>query len=406
LDDVSGGNEKAVGFDTGLVLCTPTCSTQQSVAYMQTWMNSAPYLVTSLYLPSKNHTTDPNLNSTWVSGILSQGWSLIPIWVGAQPPCACKPNTGTYPNCTLYTTLISDVAATASSQGVSDAKAAEKQAVLLGAGGIVIYKDVENYNPASVLTNGTSCGTVVNAYLSSWDSQLHSNGYSAGAYGNPIPVANWSANVSPLPDDVWVAQANNQVTIWNVGKKYGMTDSMWPNSQRIHQYDIGPPHTEAWGGTPSFATDNDTVDATVVNPNATTKAYTYGTPTTIDCAGAVETVPLGINDMNGSALINGPGQMGAVVGYYQSAIGSPINGFENIGGDCTPITVSGSTYVEAVGINNLGQIVGYFEDSNGAFHGFLQNSGGTPTQIDYSGGGQTYLYGINDAGQAVLSSRL
>jgi probable HAF family extracellular repeat protein len=284
-------------------------------------------------------------------------------------------------------------------QGELDAKAAEQAAANLGAGAAIIYKDLENYSPASVLPTGSTCGSVVNAYLSGWDTQLHSDQYSAGAYSNPTPAANWAAtgNVSPLPDDVWIAQANNQITTWNVGTKYGMTDSMWPDYQRIHQY-TGT-HSEAWGGTPSFSIDSDIVNAEVFS-NTEIPNYAY-TPTNIDCPGAIETIPVGINDMSNGALINGPGQMGTVVGFFQSSLGSPTYGFQNTAGSCTTISFPGSSYTEATGINNLGQIVGYFEDSTGAYHGFLLNPGKSPVKIDYTGGGQTYLYGINDAGQIV-----
>jgi photosystem II stability/assembly factor-like uncharacterized protein len=403
----SSGPQTVLGFDRGLVLCTPSgCSTQQGLSYMQTWMNSSPYYATSLYLPSPNHTSDPNLNATWVSGVLGQGWSLIPIWVGAQSPCACKPNTGTYPNCTLFKTVMSDTINAATAQGKADAKTAEGKAAGLGAGGLIIYKDIENYNPASVLSNGVSCGSVVNAYLGGWDTQLSADGYSSGAYGNPTPIANWWSQVSPLPNDIWIAQANNQVTIWNVGTSYGMTDVMWPNNQRIHQFNLGPPHKESWGsGTPpSFTTDDDIIDALTLPGIAVTKSYTYSS-TDIDCPGAISTIPTAMNDMNGSAIINGPGQIGTIVGTYQTSLTGQLYAYQSSGGDCASFTVFGSTNVEPWGINNSGTIVGYFEDSNGAYHGFTLSSSGTPTQVDYNYNGQTatatYLYGINDAGQAV-----
>jgi photosystem II stability/assembly factor-like uncharacterized protein len=406
-DEEDSSPQTVLGFDSGFVLCTPTgCSTQQSLSYMQTWMNSSPYYATSLYLPSKNHTSDPNLNSTWVSGVLSQGWSLIPIWVGGQSPCACKPNTGTYPNCSLYTTLIPNTVSAAGKQGVTDAKTAEGTAAGLGAGGLIIYKDIENYDPSIVLSNGVSCGGVVSAYLGGWDTQLKNDGYSSGAYGNPTPIAKWWSQVSPLPNDIWIAQANNQITVWNVGTKYGMTDAMWPNNQRIHQFNIGPPHAESWGpGTPpSFTTDDDIVDALILPGSAVTKSYTYSS-TDIDCPGAISTIPTAMNDMNAGAIINGPGQIGTIVGTYQTSLTGQLYAYQSSGGDCASFSVFGSNNVQPWGTNNSGTIVGYFEDSSGAYHGFILSSSGTATQVDYSYNGQTatatYLYGISDAGQAV-----
>jgi probable HAF family extracellular repeat protein len=144
----------------------------------------------------------------------------------------------------------------------------------------------------------------------------------------------------------------------------------------------------------------DIEDAPVVNANAIAKAYTYTTKN-IDCPGAISTIPTAINDMNNGAFISGPGQMGTVIGTYQTSLTSPYYGYQNAGGTCANISVFGSTNTQPWGINNLGQIVGFFEDSNAAYHGFLLSPGKSPVQIDYPAGGQTYLYGINDAGQIV-----
>ncbi len=395
--------QTSLAFDTGLVLCTNTgCSTQKSIGYMQTWLNASPYLATSLYLPSPNHTTDPNLNSTWVSGVQNQGWGLIPVWVGLQSPCACKPNTGTFPACTLaFSKLIGPDAATAKTQGSSEAKNAESVAAGLSTGIGIIYKDIENYNPASVLSNGATCGSVVDAYLDSWDTQLHADNYSAGVYGNPIPAVDWSKNVSPLPDDAWIAQypaagSPPSVTIWNIGTKYGMTDSMWPTYQRIHQYTNT--HTESWGSTPQFKVDNDIVNAEIQRNNNATN-YTYGY-SNIDCAGAINTYPVAINDMNNGAMIVGPGETGTIVGSFEDS-SSVTHGFVNTGSGCSQIDYLGAVVTNATGINNLGQIVGYWEDSSAAIHGFLQNPGKAATAINYPGATETYVYGINDAAQIV-----
>jgi hypothetical protein len=286
-------------------------------------------------------------------------------------------------------------------QGVSEAKAAE--AASNGIGAPVIYKDIENYSPASVLSNGASCGSVVNSYLDSWDKQLQADLYTAGAYGNPTPVANWWANVSPLPNDVWIAQANNQVTIWNVGTKYGMTDSMWPSSQRMHQY-TGT-HTENWGpaGSPSFGIDSDIVNAQIVS-NAGVKSYSYPSTSysTINCAGSVSTLPAAINDMNGSALISGPGQMGTVVGSYTDS-NDVVHGYvQPAGAACALIDYPGAYATYAAGIDNAGDVVGYWQATDESYDsGFAKIGANAPQVLNYPGATATRLLGINDAGQIV-----
>jgi probable HAF family extracellular repeat protein len=406
----SPGVQAALGFDKSLVLCAPypNCTTQQSINYMLAWANTAPYLVTSLYLPSQNHPTDHYLTAAWVTAIQQQGWGLVPIWVGLQSPCACKPGSqGTWPTCTTFApNTIGPDTASAASQGTADAKNAEKVAAGLASGVAVIYKDIENYNPSSVLSNGARCGDVVNSYLSSWDAQLHNDFYASGVYGNPTPAVDWQAHVLPLPSNAWIAQypatgKPPNVSIWNLGASYGMTDSMWPSYQRIHQY--SNTHNEAWGGTPSFGIDGDIVNAEIVsNNNVTTYNYQYSS---VDCSnlGAMNTYPLGINDMSNGVMINGPGQTGTTVGHLLDS-SYKSHGFQSSGGVCSYVDVTGALATVAVGINNLGEIVGYFQDAGLNLHGFLQNPGKLLVQVDYPGASATEFYGVNDAGQIIGSS--
>ena len=321
--------------------------------------------------------------------------------VGLQKPCACKPNTGTYPACKLYTYLIGPDSATATTQGSAEAIKAENTAVGLGTAAI-IYKNLENYDPTSLLQSGASCGSVVDAYLSSWDKQLQTDHYFAGAYGNPTPAADWWAHVSPLPDDVWIAQypASGKppaVTIWALGLSYGMTDSMWPSNQRIHQYTNT--HNETWAGA-TFGIDSDIVNAEIVSNNgAKTHNYVYAS---IDYPGAKQTWAVGINGMNGTGQIDAIGKIGTIVGYYHDSSNNE-HGFKYANGTFSSIDYPGSPDTFALGINNSGQIVGGWCDSAGFCHGFLL-SAGTFSQIDYPGGSTfTQANGINDAGQIVGS---
>lgn len=66
------------------------------------------------------------------------------------------------------------------------------------------------------------------------------------------------------------------------------------------------------------------------------------------------------------------------------------------------ISVPGSTFTDAMGINNVGQIVGRFRDAGFAEHGFLY-SGGIFSPISVPGSLWTNASGINTAGDIVGS---
>ncbi|MFZ0730997.1 MAG: glycoside hydrolase domain-containing protein [Candidatus Sulfotelmatobacter sp.] len=370
-----------------------------TIAQMRTWLTEGPFYDVGIYLPgSPNRHTDKNLTSTWVSSIEGQGWGLIPTWFGLQPNCACYYVNG---QCTEFPSVYSSNPSTDGAQAADAAIAATQS---LGLSTAIIYADVENYYGTPICTSSqqTAAGQAVQAYVDGFDSELHLNGYLGGIYANPTPITKDISITSTIPDDIWIAKTPAsgkppQVTNWNQGIK----DTLWPTSQRIHQFLIDQTNV-TWGGVAITPIDEDIDNATVANTNAVTKLYSYGTPTTIDCPSAIDTIPVGINDINNSgAFINGPNQSGTVVGTYQLTTGSPYYGFQNIGGVCSQISVSTGVYVEATGVNNQGQIVGYFEDSTAAWHGFQLNPGGTPIQIDFPSAQQTYLRGINDAGQII-----
>lgn len=328
-----------------------------------------------------------------------------------QSPCACYKTNATTGACTIaYPSLFSS---NPGQDGTNEAKAAVSAANTLSVATPIIYKDIENYYGPTLCTPAqqAAAGAAVKAFLSGWDTQLHSTAdgsgyYLAGVYGNPKPAQNDFPNAVPIPDDVWIAKTPSpatppSVTIWNLSP---LTDGLWPSGQRLHQFLIGQPSAN-WGKQVlNEPMDYDIDNAPVANANAITKSYTY-TSAPIDCPGAVSTIPTAMNDMNGSAIVNGPGQKGTIIGTYQTSLTSPYYAFRNIGGTCTILNVFGATNVQPWGINNLGQIVGYFEDSNGAYHGFLLSASGSATQIDYNYNGQTatatYVFGINDAGQIV-----
>jgi len=289
---------------------------------------------------------------------------------------------------------------------MNEAKAAVASAQSLGLATPVIYKDVENYYGPTLCTSTqqAAAGAAVQAFVSGWDSQLHStaNGsgnFLAGVYANPTPIATDISAVSPLPDDIWIAQANGLATVWNVGTKYGMTDNMWPNSQRIHQFLIDQAGV-TWGGT-ALKIDEDIDNATIANANQGSKRFSSVSVSSLAYPGACATWAYGINGMSGGAFINGSGLTGEIVGAYTQC-GGGSQAFLDNNGQFSNVSYPGSMWSIAYGINNLGQIVGAWQDSAYCVHGYLLSSGkytsiDNPNAVCVNGG--TWLSGINDAGQ-------
>jgi hypothetical protein len=345
---------------------------EQSISYMQSWWNSSPYWDVGVYLhcsPGCDRNDDSRLDLTWMNAVQSQGWGVIPIWLGLQAQHGC-----TIKKDFIYTID----PATAFAQGVQQADKAIVQAQSLGLAGTILYNDLENYSP------GPTCSPPVIAYLSGWVTELHAQGFKAAAYGNRDPAGIDFSQVSPSLDDVWVAKADHRVTIWGLG----FTDSdVWTSDQRIHQYNTDT--FEQWGSSPSFKTDSDIVDAQIV-ANDGVKGYGFA-------RGSIE--PPGSTSSAAYAIANpSPGQTGKLVGYYDTVPGN-VHGFSRDGtGSFTDIDYLGTNFTLALGISNLGSIVGMYSDS--LAHGFLKN-GIVPIAINYPGAQDTRVWGINDAGHMV-----
>src|SRR6184192_2124946 len=361
-----------IGFDA----CTLPSTTQ-----MGTWWNSSPYFDYGVYVGGVN-TRCASVTSSWVRTVTgsTQGWGLIPIWVGPQAPCL------------NWARSISTTGG-AYAQGQAEADTATKgtkgamEKLGLGSGS-VIYYDIENYDPTATC-NGSQTGSYVNSFLAGWVSEIHANGYIAGVYGNPAPASTWYAGgtgygaVSPSPDDVWIPKYDNRITIWGLI----LTDAAWPRDQRMHQYLGNQSPSPKWGGVSLPTIDNDIEDADVVGGNGA-KTYSFTYTTLPDFPGATNTTyPWGISNS------------GEIVGYYFD----PATGFQHgylydyYGGTFTSFDCGNSTDTRAYGINSAGSIAGFYGDQNGV-HGFLYQAG-ICSGFDYPGASSTYAWGINDDNQ-------
>ena len=422
---VSVGTPTHVAFDSTDVLQAPTtpCNTQQAVGFMQDWWNHSPYWDVGVYLlNSPNRHNDGCMSLLWVAQVMQQGWGFWPIWFGLQSSC-----TNDCPQCTQF---IPPDPTDAYNAGVSEAQTAVAQAGLLGLPSGIIYKDIENYTPDNPKTG--TCSPPVQAYLSGWDTEMHTlaGAGSAGVYGNPCPASQDFVNASPEPDDIWMAKADNRRTIWGLSTLgCSVPDSgsqWWTNNQRMHQFLTNT--SGNYGGFAYSPIDLDIDDAAVL-ANKGTKSYSWEPAiSTLPCAPPEASRELqGINNSlssvgedrsqttaclySGTVQDFGPAgvfwsdarainSQGQIVGAVQTASGQPVQGFL-YNGAFAYFSYPGAYYTFPLGINDDGMIVGYWcPQSNGNCGGFLYD-GNNFTAVEYSGATCTVLAGINGYNLAV-----
>lgn len=371
-----------VGFDQCAASTVPN---------MGKWWTYSPYFDTGIYIGGASRScSQPNLKSSWVSSVQSQGWGLMPLWAGPQAPCACK---GTSPPCTPFPHTFSSTPSVAKTQGVTEANSAKTAAAGLGLAGTIIYYDMENYT-------SSQCGAAVTAFLNGWISQSHTNGYNAGVYGSPADAQNDWSITSPPADYVWIAKTplTGQpplVTIWGLSPlcdPYSAAPcNLWSDDERIHQYLMQ--QTETWGGI-QFSIDED-IEAAGVAGTAGNKSYAY-TFTALTCTGLPNLFAEGINNL------------GQIVGTSATTSETSV-GFLYNNGTCTSIAFSGADSTNLTGINDASQIVGDWstgdQDPGGVF--IYQNGQFTVFPNDpnaaFCGAGFfcTTPEGIDDDGQVV-----
>ncbi|MFF7384120.1 glycoside hydrolase domain-containing protein [Streptomyces griseoluteus] len=196
-----------------------TC-TAPSAAAMKAWKTGF-YGAAAVYIGGKNRgCAQPNLTASWVKTVNSQGWKLIPLYVGAQPPCQKSANPEKM------------TATNAASLGATDAKDAVAKASALGMKpGSAVYLDMEPYD-----TTDKACGDAVLSYVRSFTKTLRGKVYRAAYYGFTSSSAKAVATATDrtdLPGNLWYA-------LWD---KQNTTTADWPwnpktftDHSRAHQY--------------------------------------------------------------------------------------------------------------------------------------------------------------------------
>ena len=208
------GRAMAVHQDgTGFDACVA-----QSTGFMRAWLGS-PFRTTNIYLNSPQVAPDcrsqHELSAQWVRTVRTNGWSLLPIYVGLQAPCRDDRSNGAF------------TASDARQAGRAAASNAVEQMRSLGLGPHnPVYLDVEPYD-----TSRARCADAVVNFVDAWTQSMHGHGYLAGVYAHATrgiePIAR-SAN--PRPDDVWWALFNGKPST-----AYPTLHGHW-QGHRIHQY--------------------------------------------------------------------------------------------------------------------------------------------------------------------------
>ena len=215
-----------------------------STASLQAW-SASPYRALGIYIGGVNRAcAQPNLTPQWVQDTTALGWSLLPLYVGLQAPCVGQSGLS----------KVSTTLATAASQGraAADDAVAKAQALGLPAGS-PLWFDMEGYH-----VGNAACTAAVRAFVSSWDDELRAVGFVPGIYGSAASTIRDVAALATPPDLAWIANWNGVESVF--GDRY-VSDAVWANHQRVHQYKGG--HNETYGGV-TINVDSNIVDSAVV----------------------------------------------------------------------------------------------------------------------------------------------
>jgi hypothetical protein len=204
--------------------------TAPSLSQMTAFWTSTPYSAWGVYIGGEDRAcSQPNLTASWVSAVTTQGWHLLPLWVGPQNPCV--------PGYDHFSTNTS----TAYSQGQAQAVSAYNALVALGisSNAPVIY-DLE--------TGGTStsaCISATESFVQGWVNQLHvAPAQSAGVYTSTCGgFMDDFATLSPPPDFIDGASWDGNPSTSTMSC---VSSGHWVDHQRHKQYEGG--HNETWNG--------------------------------------------------------------------------------------------------------------------------------------------------------------
>lgn len=239
----SGGTGTRVvgrGFDT--------CAAP-SVSTMDAWRRSS-YETVGIYIGGVNRACpDGNLSARWTRTVAKQGWSMLPIYVGRQAPCAFQDDLGSIRSRNV------------GAQGRAAAEDAAKRARAFGLRrGSAIFFDMEGYNDTN-----SRCNKIVLTFLSAWTWRIHQLGYLSGVYSSASSgikqlSRHYNSGTFARPDVIWTARWDGDGTVWD---EPHVARSKWNYHQRVKQF--RGPHNETHGGR-TLNIDSNVVNAAVASP--------------------------------------------------------------------------------------------------------------------------------------------
>ncbi|MCZ4120325.1 glycoside hydrolase domain-containing protein [Streptomyces sp. H39-S7] len=202
--------------------------TAPSLAAMNAWKKDNYYSGVAVYIGGKNRgCAQPNLTKSWVKSVDTAGWRVIPLYVGAQPPCQTSGNKERF------------TAATATAVGVSNANDAIAKAAALGMkAGSPVYLNMESYNTAD-----KACNDATLTYVRAFSKTLRTKTYRGGLYGFSTSSAKAIATAqdrTDLPGNLWYALWNGQET---TTKDWPWNPKLYTDHSRAHQYQANSKET-------------------------------------------------------------------------------------------------------------------------------------------------------------------
>lgn len=233
--DISSVPYAGKGFDT----CYAPSTSQ-----MAAWRRASPYQAVGVYIGGANAACS-NVTASWVTTETALGWRVFPLYVGLQAPCADQRGLAS----------IAKNTKTAAAQGAQAARNAASNAASLDMGsGATIYYDMEAWRNSSA-----SCNAAVIAFVRSWTTELHAEGYHSGVYGSLLEGIHqiqslWGS--TGAPDVLYFAAWDGVATTANPD----IPSAEWPGNDRIKQYESS---AQSYGGV-SLNIDEDDLDAPTV----------------------------------------------------------------------------------------------------------------------------------------------
>src|SRR5439155_1774831 len=149
---------------------------------------------------------------------------------------------------------LSTTPATAAQQGRTAADDAAGNAFVLGLpAGSPVWFDMEGYKLGDAI-----CTKAVQSFVGGWNAELRARGFTPGVYGSAASTIRDVSGAGSQPDLIWIANWNGVENVF--GDPY-VSDALWTNHQRVHQYKGG--HRETYGGV-TINIDSNIVDSAVV----------------------------------------------------------------------------------------------------------------------------------------------